>query len=291
MAELSGYDSEVVGFDCIPQEKSLRTTTSSQTSEFFETGTSSQTNVSTDIGCTASPEDLNAEDDILREYPPPGLNEFLRKVVPAMMEQLDQNDREFINNSSDSDEEDIISAKTIQQIDLKDAVGSGDHESTILGISWSSAGNSFAVTIGQMLHESWCYSAGLIKVYTLKRAEDKFVQALDLSDNNCVTSLKYHPTVAALLAYGTTSGEVVICNLMNSILEEGTQLASPPDCHDSRRVTSLLWADAPLANMFLLMQINNKKRRRGAADQVCCICIIYLMVNVATEPARRDRCC
>ncbi|XP_072941390.1 uncharacterized protein [Epargyreus clarus] len=271
MSSLSGYDSEVAGFDSIAQNKRSEACSSTQTTEFSECGVASQTNSSKDIGCMVNAEDLNAEDDILREYPPPGLNEFLRKVVPSMMEQLDQNDKELLYNSSDSDEEEILSAKLLQEIKLKsDGLGAGDHHTSILGITWSSAGNSFAVSIGQSQHETWCDNPGLIQVFTLKRSEgDKFVHEMDISEKNCITVLKYHPTVSALLAYGTTSGEVVLCDLRNG-LEEGMQLASPSDCHGSRRVSALQWADSRLANIFLLMQINNKGKRRGASDQILC---------------------
>ncbi|XP_050676659.1 cytoplasmic dynein 2 intermediate chain 2-like isoform X2 [Leptidea sinapis] len=262
MSGLSGFDSEAVGFESIASEKRTGTTSGTQT-KFEESGVGCQTNLSCNKGCTASAEDFT--DDELKEYPPPGLNEFLRRVVPTMMDQLNQSDKLY--NSSDSEDEELLTAKLFQEIKVQD--GSGDHQSAILSVTWSSAGNSLAVSIGQLNHETWCQSSGLIKVFTLKRAGgERFVHSLDISENNCVTCLKYHPSVAALLAYGSTSGEVVLCNLMNGNMEEGTQLASPAGCHGSRRVTSLKWADAPLANTFLVMQITNKGKRRGAADQV-----------------------
>ncbi|CAH2240153.1 jg4781, partial [Pararge aegeria aegeria] len=196
------------------------------------------------------------------------LNEFLRRVVPAMMDQLDQNYKEsqLLNDSSDSDEEEVLSATLLQEIKLKD--GSGDHQSSVLGVTWSSAGNSLAVSLGSSQHDAWCQSAGLVKVYTLKRSEDRFVHAMDLAEKNCVSALKYHPTVAALLAYGTTSGEVVVCNLSGGCADAGATLASPAGCHGCRRVSALRWADAPLANTLLAMQISARGKRRGAADQV-----------------------
>lgn len=71
-----------------------------------------------------------------------------------------------------------------------------------------------------------------------------------------------------MLAYGTTSGEVVLCNLRNSMLEDGMQLSSPSGCHGSRRVSALQWADPSLANMFLTAQISKTGKRRGASDQI-----------------------
>lgn len=264
MSSLSGYDSEVVGFDCVNENERSSTATSSQTTEFSQHGSSSQTYSSKDIGCTAYPEELKPEP----KDPTSGLNEFLKRVVPAMMEQLDQNDREFINYSSDSDEEDLITAKLLQEIQIKDTSGSGEHGTAILGVTWSSTGNSLAVSIGAMQHETWCQNSGLIKVYTLKRSEEKFIHSFDMTEKNCVTVLKYHPTVATLLAYGTAAGEVVLCNLRSANMDEDVLLTSPTDCHGSRRVSALQWADASLANTFLVMQINNKGKRRGAADQV-----------------------
>ncbi|XP_045456743.1 cytoplasmic dynein 2 intermediate chain 2-like [Melitaea cinxia] len=221
--------------------------------------------MSKDESCVVKPGDINSNEE---PEIPLGLNEFLRRVAPAMMEQLEQNDREFLNDSSDSDEEDVITAKLFQEIKLKHGIGCGDHDTSILGVTWSSAGNSLAVSIGAMQHETWCQNSGLIKVFMLKRSEERFVPAMEITEQDCVSVLKFHPTVAALLAYGTTSGEIVLCNLRNGSLDEGTQLASPSGCHGSRRVSALQWADAPLANTFLLMQITYKGKRRGAADQV-----------------------
>ncbi|CAK1556007.1 unnamed protein product [Leptosia nina] len=265
MSTFSGYDSEAVGFESIESKKKPETTCGTQTN-YTNSGVGCQTNSTTDIGCTASSKDFDRKST---HTTPPGLNEFLRKVVPGMMEQLDQKDLEYRYNSSDSEEEDVLNAKLFQELKVQDGIGSGDHQSSVLGVTWSSAGNSLAVSIGQLQHDTWCQNSGLIKVYTLKRSGgDKFAHSLDITEKNCVTVLKYHPSVAALLAYGTTSGEVVLCNLMNGNLEEGTQLTSPCDCHNSRRVSALQWADAPLANRYLIMQIHNNGKRRGAADQV-----------------------
>lgn len=268
MSGLSGFDSEPIGFESVTQKKRSEISSSTQTN-FLESGTGCQTNLSKDCGCMATPEDLNAEDDILKEYPPPGLNEFLRKVVPSMLEQLDQNEKEFLYNSSDSEEDETIVAKLFQQLQINNNMKeSGDYQSTILGVTWSSSGNSLAVSIGESQHENWCEHDGLIRIYTVKRAEhDKLVHTIDISEKNCISVLKYHPSVSALLAYGTTSGEVVLCNLRNTV-HEGTQLSSPSGCHGSRRVSNLLWADASLANLFLTMQINKTGKRRGASDQI-----------------------
>lgn len=265
MSGLSGYDSEAVGFDCVIQDKSSLVSNSAQTTEFSEQGIGTQTTMSKDESCAVKPGDINSNQE---PEIPLGLNEFLRRVAPAMMEQLEQNDREFLNDSSDSDEEDVITAKLFQEIKLKHGIGCGDHDTSILGVTWSSAGNSLAVSIGAMQHETWCQNSGLIKVFMLKRSEERFVPAMEITEKDCVSVLKFHPTVAALLAYGTTSGEIVLCNLRNGSLDEGTQLASPSGCHGSRRVSAMQWADAPLANTFLLMQITYKGKRRGAADQV-----------------------
>ncbi|XP_049883352.1 cytoplasmic dynein 2 intermediate chain 2-like [Pectinophora gossypiella] len=268
MSNLSGFDSEAIGFDSISQNKRSETDCSTQT-YFTESGTASQTNVAKDCGSMVTPEELNAEDDILKEYPPPGLNEFLRKVVPSMLEQLDNSDKDYLYQSSDSEDDDILTAKVFQEIDLKVdmRLGAGDSQPSVLGVTWSSAGNSLAVSIGESQHENWCQHDGLIRVYTVKRAEqDKLVHTMDITEKNCVTALRYHPSVSALLAYGSASGEVVLCNLRTA--EDGMQLSSPAGCHGSKRVSALLWADPPLANMYLTAQITKTGKRRGASDQI-----------------------
>ncbi|XP_034838194.1 cytoplasmic dynein 2 intermediate chain 2-like [Maniola hyperantus] len=267
MSNLTGFDSEAVGFDCVTQDSRQSVNSCSQTTEFSASGAGSQTSTSKDIGCMVHPDDLSVGEDVLKEYPPPGLNEFLRRVVPGVMQQLQHNDRELLDNSSDSDEEEVLTAKLLQEIQVKPD-GSGDHQASVLGVTWSSSGNSVAVSVGQAQHDAWCHHTGVIRVYTHKRSEDRFVHTIDITEKNCVTVLQYHPSVAALLAYGTTSGEVVLCNLRNGALDEGTQLASPGGCHGARRVSALRWADAPLADAFLTMQISSQSKRRGASDQV-----------------------
>lgn len=266
MANLSGYDSEAVGFDSVSSKKRPETSCSTQTTDFDECGVSSQTTPSKDCGTMATPEELNAQDDILREYPPPGLNDFLRRVVPAMIDQLDENDKE-IYGSSDSEEEESVVAKLFQEIRVKDCDGAGDQATSVLDLSWSSAGNSLAVSTGKTQHENWCAHDGLIRIYTAKRTQgNKLAHVMDVTEKNCVSVIKYHPNIAAILAFGTTAGEVVMCDLRegNSLV----QLTSPSGCHGSKRVTALSWAETPLANTYLTMQINHTGKRRGASDQI-----------------------
>ncbi|CAH0599451.1 unnamed protein product [Chrysodeixis includens] len=268
MSGLSGYDGEAVGFDSVTLNKREETDSSTQTTNFQESGVGTQTNVQKESGSLATPEELNAQDDILKEYPPPGLNEFLRKVMPTMLEQLDQGDRELLYNSSDSDEEEVLNAKLFQDIKLTDlpGIGAGDESRCVLDICWSSAGNSFAVSVGKSQHDNWCTDDGLIRIFTIKRtAGDTFVRSLDVTEKSCINKIKYHPSVAALLAYGTTSGEVVLCNLRNL---DAVLLTSPAGSHSSIRVTGLQWADASLANSYLTMHIVNTGKRRGASDHI-----------------------
>ncbi|XP_050559586.1 cytoplasmic dynein 2 intermediate chain 2-like [Spodoptera frugiperda] len=268
MSNLSGYDGEAVGFDSVKLSKTEEKDSSTQTTEYGESGVSSQTNVSKDTGSLVTADELNAQDEVLKEYPPPLLTEFLKKVVPKMLEQLDHSDKDLLYNSSDSDEEEVLNAKLFQEIKLTDLPGmaGGDQSRCVLDMSWSSAGNSFAVSVGRLQHKNWCVEDGLIRIFTLKRtAGDTFVRTLDLTEKSCVTKLLYHPTVSALLAYGTTSGEVVLCNLRNL---DAILLTSPAGVHDSKRVTALFWADPALANIFLTMHIMNTGKRRGASDQI-----------------------
>ncbi|XP_063391005.1 uncharacterized protein LOC134676546 [Cydia fagiglandana] len=271
MSNLSGYDSEAVGFDSISTNKRSETASSTQTTEFGETGTGCQTNMSKESGCVVTPEDLNAQDATLHEYPPPGLNQFLRRVVPTMLEQLDQRDQEFF--SSDSDEEDVATAKLFQEIKVNTDTphGAGDHQSSrVLDLSFSSAGNSLAVSVGKPQHEEWCEHSGLIRIYTAKRsANDNFVHSLDITEKNCVSVVKYHHSMP-LLAYGTSSGEVVFCStkLGSNTVEENVQLTSPAGCHGSKRVSFLMWADSTLTNTYLTMHVVNTGKRRCGSDQV-----------------------
>ncbi|XP_053623386.1 uncharacterized protein LOC128682598 [Plodia interpunctella] len=270
MSNLSGYDSEAVGFPSITRSKRPETSSSTQTSEYSESGTGCQTNLVKDIGCNIVPGDVKVE---APNYSPQRLNEFLRRVVPTMLEQLDENDREVLCNSSDSDDEETITAKLFQELEIKvdSNLASGDQKTpTVLSLSWSSAGNSLAVSLGHTQHESWCNHDGVIKIFTIKRtAGDKLVHSLDINEKNCVSVVKYHHSLAALLAYGTVTGEVVIINMRDgSDFHDGMQLTSPAGCHGTKRVSALQWADASLANTYLSIHISNTGKRRGASDQI-----------------------
>ncbi|CAH0698390.1 unnamed protein product [Spodoptera exigua] len=181
MSHLSGYDGEAVGFDSVTLNKTEEKDSSTQTTEFAESGVSSQTNVSKETGSSVTAEDLNAQEEVLKEYPPPLLTEFLRRVVPKMLDQLEISDKELLYNSSDSDEEEVLNAKLFQEIKLSDLPGmaGGDQSRCILDMSWSSAGNSIAVSVGRFQHKNWnmngvnitCFD--FIKTYPLRPSEEK----------------------------------------------------------------------------------------------------------------------
>ncbi|GBP27174.1 WD repeat-containing protein 34 [Eumeta japonica] len=277
----SGYDSEAVGFESISQSSKSEVDNSTQTSEFAESGVGTQTNLSEDRGASARPEDVEDEEECTskKNYSPRRLDEFLRRVVPAMMEQLEAGDGGALYDSSDSEDGEVfLAAKLLQEIEPDDSGRSSHWKSAgdikpaeVLGVTWSSAGNSIAVSLGRGHHDEWCQHEGLIRVYTIKKADaEMFYHLLDISEKSCVTVLKYHPSLAALLAYGTISGEIVIVNVRD--YSSGTRsspvLGSPQGFHDGKRVTSLRWSDSALANSFLAMNINLNGRRRAVADQV-----------------------
>lgn len=269
MSSLSGYDSEAVGFESISRNKRLDKDDSTQTSEFFEAGISTQTNIVKDCGTHT-----NADDFIVKkvyDYSHAALNEFLKKVVPAMTEQLELNEMEQSYEPSDSDEEEIITAKIFQEIKINRAVDNkatgDDTPISVLAVSWSCIGNTLAVSIGRLYHDEWCQHDGIIKIYNSKRTEeDQFEFMHDILENSCISVLKYHPIMNALLAYGTVSGDVCICKLRNVHFEDNVQLKSPSDSHGSKRISFLFWADDAVANSLLSLKLTGK--RRGATDKV-----------------------
>lgn len=268
MSQLSGYDSEAVGFDSITKDKQLDVDGSTQTSEFFEAGTGTQTMASKSCGTNVKAADLE-QSGSQTEYPPPGLNDFLKRVVPSMLEQLDLNEREIVSDSSDSDCEEIITAKLFQKIDLfEESKGSGDSSpDSILSLSWSSPGSSIAVSIGRTYHDEWCQHDGKIKIFSTKRNDtNKLIHFHELLENSCISMVLYHPSVSALLAYGTLSGVVGICNLRSVNYEGCILLKSPFNCHGSKMITSLRWADTALSNSLLALKLTGK--RHGSTDQV-----------------------
>lgn len=281
MSFLSGYDSEALGFDSISLDNGSEVDTSTQTSNFSETGTASQTCISMSCGSNTdiTNESYEASAELAEAgkalYDSGNLNDFLKRVVPSMLEQLEQRDSEKLYNSSDSDDdEDTITAKLYQEINIKEDLtnsGTGDQVTlSVLAISWSSAGNSFAVSLGRRHHETWCEHSGIIKVFTIKRSEnDQFCHSFDITEQNCITVVKYHPSTASLLAYGTTSGDLVICILQNiNSANLDRELVLTSIGHDSHRVTAMQWADTYLANTFLTMLVVATKKRRNVSDHV-----------------------
>ncbi|XP_004925109.1 cytoplasmic dynein 2 intermediate chain 2 [Bombyx mori] len=264
MWNLSGYDSEAVGFDSVAVKKTEDASTGTQTTEFFEAAVATQTVAYKDGSSMTSPtEDLTTKDV---KYSAANLNAFLQRVMPGMLEQLDEN-KENAYESSESDEDnEILTAKLVQELKVREVQGSGDQALSVLDLSWSNTGNSLAVSLGQKQHENWCTDNGLIRFYTVKvSAGDKLVHSMDINEKNCVSVLKYHPSVAALFVYGTVTGEIVICDLRNN---DELQMTSPSGTHGSKRVTALSWLESTTAETFFAIHINNTGKRRASTDRI-----------------------
>ncbi|XP_041968443.1 uncharacterized protein LOC121725507 [Aricia agestis] len=262
MFSLSGYDGEAVGFDSVSTTANPRATSSAQTTEYEQRDAAAQTGRARDVGCTARPAD---DAGAAVEPEPPGLADFLHRVAPLVLQQLDRGDADFLDPSSDSDEEETPTARLLQEIPGPERAGAGDDARAVLSLSWSGGGTSLAASRGHLVHDAWCRGPGGVKVFAPGRGAAALAPQLEIPERSCVTALRYHPAGAALLAYGTAAGDVVVCELG----EGGARpLPTPPPRHAARRVAALHWADAAVANSLLLMHVKNKAIRRGAADQV-----------------------
>ncbi|XP_017781068.1 PREDICTED: WD repeat-containing protein 34-like [Nicrophorus vespilloides] len=166
------------------------------------------------------------------EYDEQKLADFLSKMYPKMQEALDDSvtmmdvkRRAFAEDKTD------IKVKLLQEIRIS------NENLQICAMCWNSTGNSIAIS-STYEHQSWCHHKGTVNVYTLNR-EDLLPDAPQkiLHASACVTTLRFHPTITALLAGGSRSGEILLWNIQ---LEESVVLKV--NAHEEI-VTQISWVN------------------------------------------------
>lgn len=228
MSQLSGYDSEAIGFDSTDQEHRTSQENSAQTSNYGPCHSTTQTSAGIESGTDPEPQQIP-------DHNPNDLVKFLRRIVPAMMEQLDINEHERQLARADRVTPDSNDAAPIlvKELNLSVATeGSGDNApSAVLNIVFG-ADDVIVASTAKTHHDTWCEHEGIIKVFNKDKIDE-------FKTKGCVSSLDCDAKSTFLIAFGTCSGELTVMNIRRKINE--VKISAANGCHNSRRISCVRW--------------------------------------------------
>ncbi|CAG9857945.1 unnamed protein product [Phyllotreta striolata] len=167
---------------------------------------------------------------------------FLKELYPDMKKAIDDcnNSKAFVGYRKRLDK-DEVNCKLLQTFGYSKLIEeSGDEGAKRVScMSWNQSGQSLACCRG-FEHESWCYHRGTVYVYTMA-SNGKFSDQPKkvLNADNCVVSIKFHPTRSGLLAGTTYSGNIIVWNLQNN---NGEEAVISKNVHDEL-VTQVSWTN------------------------------------------------
>lgn len=173
---------------------------------------------------------------------PPGLTEFLQRVVPEVSRYLDENAKSHAFDGYEVDWQDDSEVVTCVHV-LEHALLNRELQCTSL--SWNSNGSTLAAAFGRMDHQDWCTHKGSLCTWNVDRGKvntRKADSSIDIS--SCLMCASFHPTHPALLAGGTFNGEVMVWDLSK---DDENLLATTGIGDDTHRepITQLVWLQDP----------------------------------------------
>ncbi|XP_030842172.1 WD repeat-containing protein 34 isoform X1 [Strongylocentrotus purpuratus] len=173
---------------------------------------------------------------------PPGLAEFMARVLPDVCKYLDENTKSHAFDGYEVDWEDENEAVTCLHV-LEHAALNRELQCT--NLSWNSNGSTLAAAYGRMDHQDWCTHKGSLCTWNVDRGKvspTKADSAIDTS--SCLMCVTFHPTIPALIAGGTFNGEVMIWDLSK---DDDNLIAASGISDDTHRepVTQITWLQDP----------------------------------------------
>ncbi|XP_064212357.1 cytoplasmic dynein 2 intermediate chain 2 isoform X1 [Tribolium castaneum] len=165
------------------------------------------------------------------------LAEWLRKIYPKVKKELDDsaNSRAFKGYKLSTDSSDA-NCKLVQILNVASQVKDAEIGSYVSAMSWNSTNQTLAVSCTYK-HNSWCYHEGVVAIYTLDR-EDNLPETprVKLTTESCVTELRFHSVLPAIIAAGLFSGGIIIWNIQ----KEDDQVVAKVEGHGDG-ITQLSW--------------------------------------------------
>ncbi|XP_050696256.1 cytoplasmic dynein 2 intermediate chain 2-like [Eriocheir sinensis] len=155
------------------------------------------------------------------EYDEASLSEFLKRVTPKVLRELDRRARSqaFLGYGA-VEEEAGTGGKLLHTLRCNQT----DQECVVSGMGWSSTGSVVGVSFGAGEHDDWCSHRGTIAVWNINRSDfDANQPERVIEAASCVLCLAFHPSNPALFAAGTFNGEILVYDLSRT--EDVTPLA------------------------------------------------------------------
>ncbi|XP_037775081.1 cytoplasmic dynein 2 intermediate chain 2-like [Penaeus monodon] len=178
-----------------------------------------------------------------QEYDEASLAEFLQRITPKVIQELDRQ-----NRSRAFDGFLLMREEETSQVKLLHTLrwSNRDTEGLVSGIDWSCTGSVIAVAYGWSSHDDWCDHKSAVAVWNINRSDFDSNQPERVIDvSSCVASLAFHPTNPAVFAIGTFNGEVLVYDLVH--VEEVVPMATG-ECGGGS-VTTLLWIDSAISRV------------------------------------------
>lgn len=221
--------------------------------------------------------DEDIEEDIrLEEDDSPELVDFINRIGPVMIHELQKNLRSHAFDGYDvnlgEENKTVTNKHTLFYPELVNNL-------EVTGLSWNSTGSVIAASYGRYDHEDWCTHKSALCTWNLDRRTlevNKPDTVLDLSC--CLMCIAYHPQKPGLIVGGTFNGEVLVWDLSR---EDDILVATSGIGDDSHRepVSKVQWVKDPDSKSakykivsvssdgkILLWQRNAKKQKLKLAD-------------------------
>jgi len=121
-------------------------------------------------------------------------------------------------------------------------------------VCWNASGSSLAVSYGRTDIVGWCDFPGAVCVWTVfSRSFQPDTPDYVLDHTSCLTCVRYHPDMPALLAAGSFNGEVVVWNLNTP--EKPVGISPIDECSHKEAVMDVEWVYDSAHREFLLTSV------------------------------------
>jgi len=238
-------------------------------------------------------------DDFEKWEPPRDVEEFLHRVGPTMLKQLEANSRSRVNyealsmfkydrdGGSPDDEDDNADVKCIHRLsfDVKEhLIGTEDTQELedleklqVTGVSWNCTGSAIAVAYGRNDLSGWCDIPGFLCVWNVFKNQSFKANKPDvvLDTPTCLSSVAFHPVQPSIVIAGSFNGEILMWDLNQ---DECLVASSTIDDYYHREpVSKVLWVHSMSEQGYHIVSVSgdgkvlmwSNKEKMGCAKLQC----------------------
>lgn len=186
-----------------------------------------------------------ADDSITEDIPivDQPMLDFLEKVGPDLLAQLELNDKSSAFDGHDVNWED--EATNVSAIHTLTPTKPCDLGLQVTGVTWNSNGSVIAVSYGRIDVVGWCYEKGYVCTWNVLRGDVNPTKPdLCIEVDNYVMSLAFHPDEPSLLVGGTYNGEVMVWNTTaeeDSLMAQSASSLSTSSIQHTDPIHNIMW--------------------------------------------------